>query len=108
MVTLLMIAVVVLLVVLSLRERTRQRIGKERAWDGSETRTSPLSQALTNMIGTAGGIYLSLVMLFSFMEIDMPAKIQFLHMELEPLAAISFVLAILQPFVLKIWQLKHN
>ncbi|GBF34197.1 hypothetical protein DCCM_3309 [Desulfocucumis palustris] len=100
--------VVLAFVVLSLRERIRIKALKERAWDGSETKSSPLSQALSNLIGTAGGIYLSLVMLFSFMEIQTPERIGFLKIQLEPLATLSFVLAIFQPFLLRLWQLKQR
>ncbi len=102
------VLVVLSFVVLSVRERIKVKTLKERSWDGSETKSSPLSQALSNLIGTAGGIYLSLVMLFSFMEIQTPERISFLKMQLEPLATLSFFLAIFQPFILRLWYLKQK
>lgn len=106
--TLITVMVVLALIVLSVRERVRVREIRERAWDGSEAKSSPLSQALGNLIGTAGGIYLALVMLFSFMEVQLPGKINLVNLELEPLAAFSFTLAIMQPFVIRLWQMKHK
>lgn len=86
----------------SLKERIKQKILKERACEGLETKPSPLSDALGQMLATAGGIYLSLVMLFSFIEIEAPDKIILFSLELEPLATVSLFLSILQPFVLKL------
>lgn len=101
---------VFILLVLSVKERLRNRSLKERAWEGMETKSSPLSEALTGLIGTAGGIYLSMVMLFTFMELDVPKKVEFLQIGLEPLAAISFSLAIAQPFFTRVRQMyrKNN
>ncbi len=106
--TLIIVIAVLALMLISVRERIRIKEIRERAWDGSETKSSPLSQAIANLIGTAGGIYLSLVMLFSFMEVQLPGKINLLKLELEPLAAFSFTLAIVQPFVIRLWQMKHK
>lgn len=100
--------VVFVLLVLSVKERLRNRALKERAWEGMETKSSPLSEALTGLIGTAGGIYLSMVMLFSFMELDVPQKVEFLQIGLEPLAAVSFSLAIVQPFLARVMQMHRK
>ncbi|MFZ5645760.1 MAG: hypothetical protein ACOY46_19555 [Bacillota bacterium] len=99
---------VLALVVLSVKVRLDNKTIKERAWDGSEAKQSPLSEALTGLLGTAGGIYLSLVMMFSFMEIKLPGKVQFFNMGLEPLAAVSFTLAIIQPFVMRLINLRKR
>ena len=106
--TLIVVLAVLALVILSVRERIRIKEVRERAWDGSETKSSPLSQAIGGLIGTAGGIYLSLIMLFSFVEVQLPGKVNLLRLELEPLAAVSFALAIMQPFVIKLWQMKQR
>lgn len=61
-----------------------------------------LAAALSQLVGTAGGIYLSLELLFSFLKIPenwWNNSIFFV----EPLAVISLLLAILQPFVLSAW-----
>ncbi|MFZ5649092.1 MAG: hypothetical protein ACOY30_15895 [Bacillota bacterium] len=99
---------VLALVVLSIKMRLDNKAIKERAWDGSETKSSPLSEALTGLIGTAGGIYISLVMLFSFMELKVPSKIEVFKVGLEPLATVSFALAIVQPFVIRLLQLRKR
>ncbi|GAB6157576.1 hypothetical protein JCM39194_07760 [Desulfotomaculum varum] len=96
-----------LLVVLSLRERMRMsRYRKE--WDViGESKSSPLSESLAGLVGTAGGIYLSLVMLKTFLEIDVPARVNISVVSLEPMAAVSFILAIISPFINRLkkgWQ----
>ncbi|MDR3599658.1 MAG: hypothetical protein P4L49_04130 [Desulfosporosinus sp.] len=68
----------------------------------SQASSNQLATALSQLVGTAGGIYLSLELLFSFLKIPenwWNTSIFFV----EPLAVISLVLAILQPFVLKAW-----
>ncbi len=101
-------AVVIVLLVFSVRQRLINHELKTRAWDGSETKTSPLSEALTGLIGTAGGIYLSLAMLISFMELNIPNKVNVFSLKLEPLAAISFALAIAQPFFIRLLHLRKK
>ena len=73
---------------------------RDKNWDAiGEAKTSPLSQAIVNLVGTAGGIYLSLVLLQTFLEVQTPRSIALAGMDLEPLATISIALAIVQPFV---------
>lgn len=67
-----------------------------------DVRVSPLSQALQDLIGVAGGIYLSLIMLVSFLKLTMPEKITLYSMEVDPLALFSLCLGIVQPIVLNI------
>lgn len=100
--------VVFVLLVFSVRQRMQNRVIMERAWDGSETKSSPLSEALTGLIGTAGGIYISLVMLFSFMELNLPEKVEVFRVGLEPLAAVSFALAIIQPFAVRLFKMRDK
>jgi hypothetical protein len=68
----------------------------------SETKNSLLSTAIAQLVGTAGGIYLSLELLFSFLKIPEnwwnPSSFI-----VEPLAVISLVLAIVQPFAIRAW-----
>jgi len=56
-------------------------------------------------VGVAGGIYLSLVMLTSFLKITLPQSILLLGVEVDPLATISLLLAILQPWINKVLEL---
>lgn len=62
--------------------------------------SSPLAEAMSQMVGVAGGIYLSLVMLVSFLGLEPPSQVAFLDLLLDPLALLSILLACLQPFVL--------
>ena len=70
-------------------------------WRTAE-KTSMLSSAIAQLVGTAGGIYLSLELLFSFLKIPenwwKPSTFM-----VEPLAVISLVLAIVQPFAIRAW-----
>lgn len=92
-------------IVLSVRERKYMMMWRSRPSLTFSSPTSPnqLATALSQLVGTAGGIYLSLELLFSFLKIpeDWWGKNIFI---VEPLAAISLLLAILQPFGLKIWR----
>ncbi|MBE3587110.1 MAG: hypothetical protein IMW93_00880 [Thermoanaerobacteraceae bacterium] len=100
---------ILLLFGLSLRERMHLAMVREKSWDiAGEARPSPLSQALAGLVGTAGGIYLSLVMLFTFLQVQLPARVQMGQVQLEPLAAVSIALAIVQPFALRLLQLKRR
>lgn len=83
-------------VVLSIRAR-----GYFLMWR-SDTKSSMLSTAIAQLVGTAGGIYLSLELLFSFLKIpeNWWNTTTFI---VEPLAVISLILAIVQPFAIGAW-----
>jgi len=68
----------------------------------SNSSSNQLATALSQLVGTAGGIYLSLELLFSFLKIpeNWWSDSSFV---VEPLAVMSLLLAILQPFVLSAW-----
>lgn len=68
----------------------------------SEPKQSLLSSAITQLVGTAGGIYLSFELLFSFLKIPEHWWNETVFM-VEPLALVSLVLAIMQPFVVRAW-----
>lgn len=92
--------VVLVLAILSIRERMRLRFYREKDWSSiGETLPSPLAQALANLVGVAGGIYLSLVMLTTFLDLHVPERVKVGQLSLEPLATVSFALALLQPFL---------
>lgn len=58
---------------------------------------SPLSQAIQELIAVAGGIYLSLVMLASFLKLTLPDKVAIGALAFDPLALAAVGCAILQP-----------
>lgn len=107
--TWIIIITVLFLVVLSVRERVKISQMREKDWDViGESKSTPLSRAITNLVGMAGGIYLSMVLLFTFLEVQLPARVTLGTVKVEPLAAISIILAIIQPFVLKMLQMRNR
>jgi len=103
------LVVALVLVVFSVRERMRLIRCRDKDWDViGESKSSPLSRALTNLLGMAGGIYLSMVLLVTFLEANIPEQVNIGTVSLEPLATISILLAIVQPFVLKAFQMRKR
>ncbi|MHB1419967.1 MAG: hypothetical protein ACYCX4_10395 [Bacillota bacterium] len=66
---------------------------------------SPLSRSLAELVGLAGGIYISLLLLVTFLEISLPERIDFLGMKMEPLALLALSIAIIQQVFLATWSL---
>ena len=83
-------------IVVSVRERKYLLMWR------SQSTSNQMATALSQLVGTAGGIYLSLELLFSFLKIPEDWWSQSIFL-VEPLAVISLILAILQPFVLRAW-----
>ncbi len=101
--------IVLALVALSIRERVKIHLLRAGSLDSfPETRASPISQAVLNLVGLAGGIYLSLVMLLEFLKVELPSRIPLGQIQVEPLAALSIGLAIIQPFVLRLFMLRRR
>jgi len=73
--------------------------------NGKEATVSPLSLALNNLVGIAGGIYLSVVLLLNFLKIPLPQPREIFGCTLDPLAFASLWIAILQPLVLRVYNL---
>jgi hypothetical protein len=63
---------------------------------------SPFSKALTELLGTAGGIYLSLVLLVQFLSVDIPALVNILGLEIDPIALAAVLIASMQPFFIQL------
>jgi hypothetical protein len=72
-----------------------------------ENLPSPASRALAELVGIAGGIYLSLVMLVSFLKLGVPETISLGGWSLDPLALIAVLAALIQPLVLAWWPRKR-
>ncbi len=71
---------------------------------GAEIRASPLSMAIQELVGTAGGIYLAVITLTSFLKLDVPEKVSLVRVELDPLALSAITVAILQPVALRLYR----
>lgn len=61
---------------------------------------SPLSLAIQELVAVSGGIYLSLMMLVTFLKLNIPETIMILDFTLDPLAFLAISLATIQPFCL--------
>lgn len=101
--TIIIILILILLFIIAIRARL---ILKRRRNIRSieNTATSPASIAIGELAAIAGGIYLSLVLLQSFLELTIPDKITLLNMSLDPLAFAAVVLALLQPLFFLLYE----
>jgi hypothetical protein len=68
-----------------------------------ETRASPLSMAVQELVATAGGIYLAIVALTSFLKLEMPDRVSLVSASVDPLALTAIGIAIVQPVIIKIF-----
>ena len=84
----------------------RARVGLKR-WRGNQatesTVASPASIALGELVAVAGGIYLSLVLIASFLKITTPEKVAVYNTSLDPLALAAIAIALLQPIALSVY-----
>ncbi|NPV53573.1 MAG: hypothetical protein HPY71_08615 [Firmicutes bacterium] len=98
---LILLIILLALVFLSIRERVASRVKRSEEKEPSlpEPRSSPLSEAIVEFVGTAGGIYLALIMLINFLKITVPERASFFGVKLDPVAALSIFLTIIQPFL---------
>ena len=84
----------------SLYERTHQKKIRMEATGSNvpDPKSSPFSQAVVELVATAGGVYLALIALVNFVQVDVPASIMFLGVKFEPLAGLSLFIALVQPY----------
>jgi hypothetical protein len=61
------------------------------------------SLAIGELVAVAGGIYVSLLLLSSFLEITMPERMYFYGWSVDYLAAIAIILALIQPIILSFY-----
>jgi hypothetical protein len=83
-----------------------QQRRKNNKWRSSRAKSlqSPLSQALAHLVGTAGGIYLSLELLCTFLGLSHEEWHAITPLAINPLAAFSLIIAIVQPFMVRVWE----
>lgn len=62
-----------------------------------EPKPSPFSIAVQDLVATAGGVYLSLVMIVSFLKLELPEKITISILSFDPLAMTAIGVAVIQP-----------
>lgn len=66
--------------------------------------TGLFSNALFELVSAAGGVYISVIMLITFLEIQIPEKWPVLAVSLDPIALVSLILAAIQPIIVRISQ----
>ncbi|RJQ11273.1 MAG: hypothetical protein C4551_01370 [Bacillota bacterium] len=101
------LVVVALVAALAAREKARQKdreLNAIRRRDLPDPRHTPFSQGLVDLVAVAGGIYLSLVMVSSFVGLALPGKVGFLGAEVDPVAAIAVALALVEPFLSRLFE----
>lgn len=77
--------------------RSRVFLKKTRGLEAGSTVASPASLALAELAAVAGGIYLSLILLQTFLKLSVPQEVTVLNMPLDPIALLAIVIALLQP-----------
>lgn len=97
-----LILLLLLCLIFSLSLRLRLKVLRQSA-NLPQPQASPLSSALTDLISTAGGIYLALILLVSFLKVDVPEKLVYGDISVDPLALISLIITLIQPFVFSIF-----
>ena len=103
--------IVFIIIVLSLQMRMHN---KKRSANNSgdqlplDPLPSPFVRAMTEIIGMAGGIYLSLVMLVNFLDLELPPKVNIFGLEAEPLALLAIIISIVQPIFKNLFSFKEK
>ena len=77
--------------------RTRRGMGNGNFELPTEAKESMFSIALAELVATAGGIYVSLLLLFSFLDLAVPGKMGLVGIQFDTLAGVSLAVALLQP-----------
>jgi hypothetical protein len=101
-----MAVVIILLLLLagSLYLRVSEKMRNVHYQVPEHAKETPFSLALQELVANAGGIYLSLVLLVSFLNIEVAQKWDIFGLSMEPLAFLSIVFTIIQPALLKIYR----
>ncbi|MDX9871368.1 MAG: hypothetical protein RBT41_02970 [Clostridia bacterium] len=102
--TILLAVILILLVIWATRARMRLRF-RTRSIKNIETSVaSPVSTALGELIAIAGGIYLSFILLKSFLDLSVPESIRIFHITIDPLAFLAIIIALVQPVFLSFYE----
>lgn len=101
--------IVLFLVLIFLALSVWQRIKYFRKTvDENHMKNSPLSLAIQELVALSGSIYLSLVMLVSFLKLNLPTTILIFDLSIDPLAFLAISLAIIQPLFLSMFSSMKN
>ncbi|WP_035268296.1 hypothetical protein [Desulfitibacter alkalitolerans] len=99
----LLLILIIVLVGFAVREKVKQKM-KTSSVSGmpEEIKASPVSQALAELVAVAGGIYLSLLMLTTFLGLELPSTMKIISVEIDTIAGIALILTLAQPFIIRI------
>ncbi|KUO52269.1 MAG: hypothetical protein APF76_04330 [Desulfitibacter sp. BRH_c19] len=96
---------IVVLIGFAVREKVKHKVRTSSASGiPEEIKSSPVSQALAELVAIAGGVYLSLLMLTTFLGLELPSKMKLVSVEIDTIAGIALILTLAQPFILKIFK----
>ena len=99
----LLLVLVVVLIIFAVSEKVKQKRKAMQLKDmPEEAKSSPVSQSLTELVAIAGGIYIALLLLTTFLGLELPEKIKINSIEFDTIAGVALFLALVQPFALKI------
>lgn len=79
----------------SVRERV---VLRQQSVEEVTPKPSPTAEAIKDLLGVAGGVYLALLMVASFLKLNLPSQIGWGGISFEPMAAIALAVSILYPF----------
>jgi hypothetical protein len=95
--------IVFLCIILAVREKIKSKKYKaSSAGLPEEIKGSPISHALGEMVAIAGGIYVSLLLLTTFLDLNLPEKVNISTLEVDTIALLALFLTLGQPFILKV------
>ncbi len=96
---LILLLVIIGLIVWAIKSRIDIR--RKRITENVETaEASPMSVAIAELVAIAGGIYISLVLIVSFLKMQIPERVYWFNVSLDPLAMIAVIAALLQPIII--------
>ncbi|MEW6522147.1 MAG: hypothetical protein AB1445_01020 [Bacillota bacterium] len=93
------LTLIAVLAVLALTVMRRARNLQRLSYEGEGPLDSPVSRALREFLGVAGGVYLALVALNEFLKLNVPNPVEYRGLSFDPLAALAVLLAIIQPWL---------
>ncbi|MDF2571261.1 MAG: hypothetical protein K0R55_2865 [Sporomusa sp.] len=97
------LVVIILIVIWSIWLRVcRSRVAMDNL-PQVDPRPSPFSNAVQELVATAGGVYLSLVMIVSFLKLELPERITISILAFDPLAMTAIGVAVIQPLISKVF-----
>lgn len=96
------IVLLLVLIILALSVWQRIKYFRKRV-DEDKLKASPLSLAIQELVAISGSIYLSLIMLVSFLKLNIPETIMIFDLSIDPLAFLSISLAMIQPLFLNLF-----